>query len=356
MIQNFIPEQYYTLFMQSYFGNTVEKYVFAIFLLVLFLVVFKIFQVIIVAKLKSLAQKTKTDIDDTLIKIINSVRPPFYAFLAFYLATKTLSFPNYINKVLIVILIIWIVYQVVYAVGVFIDYIVRKRLGGEVESGARGAISLLSLISKIVLWSFAFLFILQNLGVNITSLIAGLGIGGIAIAFALQKILGDLFSSFAIFFDKPFVIGDFIVVKDKAGTVEKIGIKTTRIKALQGEEIIFSNTELTSTVIQNFKKMQERRIPITIGVTYNTSSEKLKKIPELVVLVFKNIDGIRLDRVHFSKFNDSSLDIEIVYYVKSGEYNEYMDSNQKLLLGIKEIFEEEKIEFAYPTQTIYIEK
>jgi small-conductance mechanosensitive channel len=241
-------------------------------------------------------------------------------------------------------------------VQILIDYVVKKRTKEEDEAGAKAAINLLNLIAKIVLWSFGLLFILSNAGINVTSLIAGLGIGGIAVAFALQNVLNDLFSSFAIYFDKPFVPGDFIIVGDKMGVVQKTGIKTTRIKALQGEEIVISNNELTSSKIQNFKKMEERRVLFNIGVTYDTPTEKLKRIPEMIKGIIEEEKLARFDRAHFNKFADSALSFEAVYYVESSDYAEYMDTNERIHFKLKEIFDNEKIEFAFPTQTIYLEK
>ena len=238
---------------------------------------------------------------------------------------------------------------------IFINYILKNRLD-ENESEAKSAMSAINIIVKIVLWSVGILLILSNLGINVTSLLAGLGIGGVAVALAIQNILSDLFSSFAIHFDKPFVIGDFIVVGDKMGTVKKIGIKTTRIQALQGEEIVISNQELTSSQIQNFKKMQERRVVFTFGVTYGTSNEKLKSIPEIIKKIINELSEVRLDRVHFKEFGDSALLFEIAFYVDTGDYNKYMDIRQEINLKINKQFSENMIEMAYPTQTLFIKK
>ncbi|HED38491.1 MAG TPA: mechanosensitive ion channel family protein, partial [Ignavibacteria bacterium] len=251
-------------------GNTVLDFAIALGAFLSFLVVFKIFQVIILARLKKLAEKTKTDIDDTLVEIVKSLKPPFYSFLAFYSAMFFLTLGDVFKKAIDVVLIIWIILQVILAVQILIDYIIKKRMGDEEDAAAENAINILGKLSKWVLWSFGLLLVFSNLGIDVTSLIAGLGIGGIAIALALQNTLSELFSSFSIYFDKPFTPGDFIVVGDKKGVVEKIGIKTTRLKALQGEELIISNKELTSAQIQNFKKMKERRISFSSGVTYET--------------------------------------------------------------------------------------
>ncbi|MDP3043290.1 MAG: mechanosensitive ion channel family protein [bacterium] len=240
----------------------------------------------------------------------------------------------------------------------FIDYgakkIIKKREKCEGDNGE--IIKLLSVIAKILLWAVAVLFILSNLGYNVTSLIAGLGIGGIAVAFALQNILGDIFSSFSIYFDKPFKPGDFIIVSGHMGVVKKIGIKSTRIQTLQGEELIMSNSELTKASVQNFGLMRRRRIVFNVGVIYDTPAEKLKRIPDMIRKIIEAQAETEVDRVHFKSFGDSSLIYEIVYYVESGEYNRYMDIQQAINLAIVDKFEEEKIVIAYPTRTVYVKK
>lgn len=209
---------------------------------------------------------------------------------------------------------------------------------------------------KICLWVFAGLIVLSNLGFNISSLIAGLGIGGIAVAFALQNILTDIFSSFSIFLDKPFKAGDFIVVGNDMGVVEKIGIKTTRLKTLQGEELVVSNKELTSVRVRNFKKLEKRRVVSMLGICYETNSEKLKAIPSIIKDIVSAIDVTEFDRCHFKDYGDFSLNFETVYYINSADYAQYMDAQQAINFRIKEEFEKRSIGFAYPTQTLYIQK
>lgn len=353
MLEQFIPNEILQL---EYLGNSVENYIVALIAFILLLLIFGIFQRIFLNRLRKFAERTKTDIDDTLIAIVQSVRPPFYAFLAFYFAIKFLVLHEYVGKAIDAILIIWVVYLSVQAVQILIDFIVRKRIRKEDEKSSKSAFKILSLITKIILWSLGLLLILSNLGVDITSLIAGFGIGGIAIALAIQNILSDLFSSFAIFFDKPFVVGDYIIVGESEGKVEKIGIKTTRLKALQGEEIIISNKELTSSRIQNFKRMDERRIIFHFGVTYETDAKTVRHIPKIIKEIIKEVKLARFDRAHFKRFDDSALTFEVVYYVQSNKYAKYMDMNEKIHLKIKEAFDKEGISMAYPTQTIYIER
>ncbi len=340
----------------EFLNNTIMDYFTAIVAFLAFLIIFKIFQVIIIKKLKKIAKKTKTDIDDTLIKIANSLKPPFYVFLAVYLALFFLNINPIGQKIINAILIIWLTYQVIIGFQILIDYLIKKKIASGNDASKKTAISYLSTLLKIALWVIGIILILSNLGVDVTSLIAGLGIAGIAIALAIQNILSDLFSSLAIYFDKPFEIGDFIIVGENQGTVEKIGIKTTRIRALDGEEIIISNQELTSARIQNFKTVKERRSLFKIGVVYGTSQTKLKLIPKLLKQAVETTKLTIFDRAHFVEFADSSLNFEISFYVETEEYKKFLDVQQQVLFKINNLFAREKIEMAFPTQTIYLAK
>ncbi len=197
---------------------------------------------------------------------------------------------------------------------------------------------------------------LDNLGFKISAVIAGLGIGGIAVALAAQAILGDLFSYFAILFDRPFEVGDFIILGEYLGTIEHIGIKTTRIRSLSGEQLVFSNTDLTSSRLRNYKRMGKRRVVFKLGVTYQTTLKQLKTIPGIIENIIKGVKDTTFDRVHFSSYGDFSLIFEVVYYVMSRDYNKYMDIQQVINFAIKKEFEAGGIEFAYPTQTLYLTK
>ncbi len=337
-------------------GNTLKDFGFAVLAFLLFLVIFKMLQVVIIHRLKKIAEKTPTDIDDTLVDIANTLRPPFYSFLAFYLAVQLLSLEAFVQKFINALLIVWVTAQVVIAVQILIDYLAAKNLRQEEDKGSRAAVGAIKVLAKTLIWAAGLLMILSNLGVNITSLVAGLGIGGIAVALALQNILADLFSSFSIYFDKPFQLGDFIIVGEHMGVVEKIGIKTTRLRALQGEEIVIANRELTSARVQNFKKMEERRVVFSLGVAYETPSEKLKGIPGIIKNIIDSIDTARYDRAHFKQFDDSALTFEVVYYVGEADYSKYMDIQQEMNLRIKEELEKLQVEMAYPTRTLYIRK
>lgn len=204
------------------------------------------------------------------------------------------------------------------------------------------------------MWVFAFLIFLQNLGYNISTLLAGIGIGGVAIAFALQSILEDVFSYFSIYFDKPFVVGDFLDVGGQFGTVSYIGIKSTRLTTLQGEELVIPNQTLTSSNVHNYKKMKERRIQFSFGILYETPVEKVKKVLQIIKEIVDAEDNDRFDRAHFNNFGDSSLDFEVVYFMLTDDYKEYMNTQQSINLKMLQNFAKEKIEFAYPTRTVLV--
>ncbi len=289
-----------------------------------------------------------------IVDIIEGIRSWFYVFLSFYFALGVLYVPESIVKTVFGILIIWISYISVIALQKLIDFAADKYLLGDKEDREKAALNTIVKLAKALLWVFALLVVLSTMGVNITAIVAGMGIGGVAVAFALQNILNDLFSSFAIYFDKPFVEGDFIIIGDKAGVVEKIGVKTTRLRALQGEEVVISNRELTSVQIHNFKKMQRRRANFDFGVVYETSSNKLEKIPSIIEKIIKEEELADFDRAHFNSFGDFSLNFSVVYYIKSADFVDYMDTHQSILFKLKRAFEKEKIDMAFPTQTVYL--
>lgn len=339
-------------------GNAGKDYLLALAVFIGALIILKIFREIILGRLKQAAEKTKTDLDDIFIKIVHNINPPFYLIVSIYAALKFLKMPGLVERIVDGIFILAIVFQAVRALQIFIDFWAQKfvnRGSGE-EIRDKSAVKNISALLKIILWAMAVLIVLSNWGFNVTSLIAGLGIGGIAVAFALQNVLGDIFSSFSILFDKPFQVGDFIIVGGDMGSVEKIGIKSTRIRTLQGQELIVSNRELTDARINNYKKMEKRRIVFSFGALYETPTEKLKRIPEIVKEIIAKEKLAELDRVHFKKFGDFSLNFEVVYYITSPDYNDYMNTQQSINFALKEVFEREGIEFAYPTQTIFVKK
>ena len=266
-----------------------------------------------------------------------------------------------ITKVIMILVLVAVVYEIIVVLEKVLGYFIGRYLNSGKKDNAEkiqneAMTNTIRLGIKVLLWLVGLIIILSNLGIDVTGLVASLGIGGIAIALALQNVLSDMFSSFSIYIDKPFKIGDTIMIGADMGTVEKIGLKTTRIKTLQGEELVVSNQELTTARIQNFGKMERRRVLYNLGVVYGTPQAKMEKIPEMIKKIVDDVKNVDFDRCHFKTYGDFSLNFEVVYYVNSSEYNEYMNLNQKINLDIYKAFEKEKIEFAYPTQTVYMEK
>jgi small-conductance mechanosensitive channel len=198
--------------------------------------------------------------------------------------------------------------------------------------------------------------VLSNLGVDVTSLMAGLGVGGIAVAFALQGVLGDLFASFSIFIDQPFKVGDYVQAGTESGTIKKVGMKTSRIKTLSGEELVVPNVDIGSARVRNFSRMEKRRIKYDIGVVYGTSSKKLKEIPGIIKKIVDKEKDASFGRVRFTNFGDSALIFEVLYHINKSDFDLYLEVQERINLGIYEEFEKNKIEFAFPTQTLHINK
>ncbi len=208
--------------------------------------------------------------------------------------------------------------------------------------------------AKVLLWATVLMAMLSNVGVNITAFVASLGVGGIAVALAVQNILGDVFASLAIAVDKPFEIGDFIVVGSLSGTVEHVGLKTTRIRSLGGEQIVMANADMIGSTIQNYKRLQERRIVFDFRLTYDCSVDQVREVPRKVEEIIRRQKNARFDRSHFRSFGETSLEFETVYIVLDPSYNVYMDVQQTINLGIMEAFADMDVRFAFPSRTVYV--
>lgn len=337
----------------TYLNNTLRDYLVALVVFLLLFLVLRIILAAVLTRLRKFTQKSKNDLDDILLAMLSSIKPRYFVYVSFWAALRYLTLHEYLIQFLNALLILWSVAVVVKASSVFIDFIIQKQVS---ENGSSPMAGLLRQLFMGAMWLLGILMVLSNLGVNVTSLIAGLGIGGVAVALAAQNILEDLFSSFAIYFDKPFEVGDFIQIGNDSGTVKKIGIKTTRLRSLQGEEIVVSNKELTSSRINNFRRIKNRDVFFKVGVTYDTPQKKLQAIPELFEQSLEGIDLIKFNRAHLVEFADSAIIYELSYNLASDEFVDYLDRHQEILLRLNELFTKQKIEFAYPTQTIHVQK
>lgn len=346
------------------FGNTIFDYLTAIGIFLLTWILIFIAKKVILVQLKEIAKRTKTTLDDKLIEYVNSINIFFYIVLSMYISTSFLALPGIIHTITYYSLLITIAYYVVKFSHKIIEHLFLKIEHEQAKKFHETDFSQLHLmrdVVKAIVWFIAILLFLSNLGFDITALIAGLGIGGIAIAFAMQNILADIFASFSIYFDKPFKKGDFIVVGNESGTIKKIGLKTTRIESLQGEEIVVANRMLVDSIIHNYKKMNYRRIPFTFGVTYETPANKLDKIPQIIkeIIESRKYEGrevAKVERVFFKSFGESALIYEVFYTISSDNYNVFAKMQHEINIEILKRFKKEGIEMAYPTRTVYIRK
>jgi small-conductance mechanosensitive channel len=312
---------------------------------------------VVIKRLKRISSHTQMYLDDIVLAILEETKNFFILTVSLYLGFQAFYldkvYGKWVDKVFVVLVALQGIIWAKQAVNSWVAITIKRKND---DPSVKTSLGFLGLILKFLLIAGVLLFALNNLGVNVSTFITGLGVGGVAIALATQNILSDLFSSLSIVMDKPFIVGDFITIGEWMGTIEHVGLKTTRLRSLGGEQIIMSNTDLLASKIRNYKRMQERRVVFQLGVTYQTKREDLKRAPGIVEEIIKRLEGTRFDRAHFVRYGASSLDIEIVYWVLSPDYLVYADLHQKVLFEIHEAFETNNLDFAYPTQTLFIEK
>lgn len=305
---------------------------------------------------KRLKNTPKTEILEIPMEVLSHTTFLYFLLLSIFAGLKTLTIGPKTAALAGSVITIASFWQAgVWAVAAAAAYLDRKRRTSMTsDRAAVGSLSIIGFIVNVVIWALVVMLTLENLGVDITALVAGLGIGGIAVALAVQNVLGDLFASLSITLDRPFVVGDFLIVGDFMGSVEYIGIKSTRLRSLSGEQIIMANSDLLSSRVRNYGRMSERRVVFTTNVTYETPIELVEKVPGLIREIVEAQKDARFDRSHFQKHGSASLDFETVYYVLSADYNKYMDIQQAINLRLHRKFTELNIEFAYPTQKLFV--
>ena len=302
-----------------------------------------------------LASRTKTDWDDYVAGLIAHIHNWFLLAIALWVAlTAALALPHWLTTDLYRVVVVATFLQAALLTTQVLTRLLERRFGESDDPGTRSGAALLGIFARGGVWVVALLLVLDNVGVNVGTLVAGLGVGGVAIALATQNVLGDVFASVSILLDKPFVVGDFIILDNYMGVVERIGIKTTRVRSLDGELIVFANADLLKSRIRNYKSLGQRRVLFRVGVVYETPPEVLEKLPGILREAVTAQQGTRIDRAHFASYGDSALVFEVVYYVVSGDYNVYMDIQQAINLAIFRRFTEVGAAFAYPTQTLRI--
>jgi len=280
----------------------------------------------------------------------------FLHIFSIYFAVNVIQVPEVVTIVFGYATPIVVIFIIIKSLQQLVDYSLQKITKETEEENATSVGNILTKIIKGALWGLALVYIIMLFGYDITTVVASFGVLGLVLAFGLQHVLGDIFASFSLFFDKPFNVGDFITVGDNMGVVKKVGLRSTRIQSLWGQEVIIPNQDLTSARINNYKKMEHRRVQFSFGVVYDTSSEKLEDVLKITKEVISKIELSELDRVHFKEYGDFSLIFDVVYYVTTSDYTKYMGTRQEINLELKKRFEKEKIEFAYPTQTVIVDK
>jgi small-conductance mechanosensitive channel len=341
---------------QVYYNNTIKAYLLVIGIIFLSIVILALFKRTIIKKLRIAAAKTEGTTDDFIIDGADRFGLPIIQFAIIYWGLNflelSLGAERLITNVTSVIVTYYILRLLSSIILMLLESRIRSQEHGEEKIKQLGG---LMMVINIFIWILGIVFLLDNMGKDVTTIITGLGIGGIAIALAAQNILGDLFNYFVIYFDRPFEIGDFIVVDDKMGTVEYLGIKTTRIRSLSGEQIIIGNSNLTGSRIHNFKRMESRRIAFTINLDYRTPLEKLKIVPALLRSIIEQQKLVRIDRIHFASYSDWSLKFEIVYFVLDPDFNKYMDIQQAINFRIYEELQKNDIYMVATPHTSFVQ-
>ena len=342
---------------QTYWGNSVRDWATALGAIVAIFLILRIAKSLLIRRLAAFAEKTQTEIDNFIVDLLKSTRAFFFLGVAMYLGSRFLELSEGANRVWQGFVILTALLQAALwgnsLVALGVKHYSKQRLAQDAASVT--TIAALGFLARIVLWSIIALLALDNMGVNVTALVAGLGIGGIAIALAAQNVLGDLFASLAIVLDKPFVLNDEVIVGEFRGRIEHIGLKTTRLRSWSGEELIFTNSDLLQSRIRNLQRMQERRVTFVLGVTYQTPYEKLALIPKLLESIVTSFPLTRFERAHFKAYGSFSLDFEVVYFVQRPEVAAEMNVQQDINFEIYKRFQQEQIEFAYPTQTLFLQ-
>jgi len=340
----------------EFLGNAVWRWFFALGVGLATLAVVYLAKGILANRLEALARRFSSDLVGFVAHLVRGIWFIFLLAVAIWTAAGMINLPGRVVSVVRAFAWLVLFFQIaIWGTGLvtyLINRSIKKRL--KLDGASATTLSAVGFVIKLALWVVLALLALDNLGINITTLVAGLGIGGIAVALAIQNVLGDLFASLSIVLDKPFALGDFVIVNEYIGTVEHIGLKTTRIRSLSGEQLVFSNNDLLSSRIRNFKRMFERRVVFTFGLVYQTTHEQLAGIGQTVRQIIEKLEKTRFDRAHFKEYGDSALVFEVVYYVQDPSYNVYMDIQQAINLELYRRFQAEGICFAYPTRTLYV--
>ena len=341
-----------------YWNNPIQDWAIALAVCIAVTVGLRLVLAFATSRLDKLARRTANYVDNAVIEALGHTNKLTLLVVGIVVAKSFITVPagaeTVLEKLMIAVLVIQAGLWIVHTATAWLKHYRDRQM--DTDRSTATAVGVISFVVQAATWTMVLLIILSNLGVNITALITGLGIGGIAVALALQNVFSDLFASLTIVFDKPFVIGDFLIVGEHLGTVEHVGLKTTRLRSLSGEQLVFANSDLLASRLRNYGRMFERRVLFNIGVTYQTPQNLLEEIPAIIQQAIEDQPKTRFDRSNFARFGDFALLFETVYFMLDPDYNLYMATQERINLQIRERFEAAGIEFAYPTQTLLLQK
>ncbi|HEX9006251.1 MAG TPA: mechanosensitive ion channel domain-containing protein [Bacteroidota bacterium] len=336
-----------------YLGNTVLTYLIFLGTLIVGVAAVAIFRSIVLVRLRRWSAGTRTTLDDFFVEMVQRTVLPLLYYGVFYLAVRGVVLHPLVDRVVDVAGVLLFTWCAIRFLTAIVEYMLRQHWTRTVDPASReNSIRALLPAIHVTAWILGILYLLENLGFKISAIVTGLGIGGIAVALAAQAVLGDLFSYFAILFDKPFEVGDFIAVDDFLGSIEHVGVKTTRLRSLSGEQLVFSNTDLTKSRVRNYRRMETRRVEFTLRVRLETPGARLAEIPEVIRTVITAVDGVRFDRAHLASIGEYSFDFVAVYIVATADYNRFMDLQQRIYLQILSELERRQVQLAVPVRAL----
>jgi small-conductance mechanosensitive channel len=345
------------IFERTFLGNTYWELALACVVALVCVLLISAGRRIAANRYAKLAQTERIELMEVPLQVLGKTGGLFITVLALFLGLATLEVGPKLQRVAATALTIAFFWQVgIWATTGLAAYLEHKQRSAlNADRAAIGSLGIIGFVGRVLVWTVVAMMVLDNLGIDVTALVAGLGVGGIAVALAVQNVLGDLLASLSITLDRPFVVGDFLIVGDYLGSVERIGIKSVRLRSLSGEQLIMSNADVLSSRVRNYGRMAERRVVFTFLVTYETSRAALKQIPDTVREIVQAQTDVRFDRSHLSKFGDFAFEFETVYYVLSADYNRYMDIPQSILFALHEALERAGVDIAIPTRRLLLE-
>jgi len=343
----------------EYYQNSVGSYIIAVSVFFMIFFLLYVFKSIILGRAGELAKETETRYDDLALGIANSVGALFFAPVSAVVAIQFLVLPEIAERVIVYAFWIALIFYGVLSIQKIIHFAFQRTIKKRKKAEPKFDSSFLLIadrLSVVFLWLIAGIIILQIFGLDLATLFAGVGLVGIAVAFALRNVLADIFAYFSILYDKPFKVGDYVEIGGEKGNVKFIGLMSTRFSTLTGSELIMPNAKITKEVINNYRKIRKRRVAIDLDVGYDTSMTKMKRIPKILEKIVEKVDHADFGRAHFKAFEDSGLRFSIIYYIDTRKFATFIEARSEINMAIKQVFEKEKITIPFPTQTVHIRR